>query len=234
MCQRVALSCHTHLRPCAQRRPQAHHCHRTHRTHRVCRTHQTAPTHCTLLRPHCALGAAPSRLRAHHESVADAHSASAAAMKEDSARKEDSFAAATAPTGAPPAARPAPPAGRRVRLMCTSCKTLCEVMIPAAAATPKQVRYQVRCPNCKAVNDPSALQPEANCDAKRKVQPSAREYADLTKRKIISLAVHDTPRSRPLPSRPQQHLRRSPLDCRAGTGTGAVPARGEATECRAG
>ena len=42
-----------------------------------------------------------------------------------------------------------------VRLICTSCKMQCEAMIPAAATTLKQVRYQVRCPNCKAVNDPS-------------------------------------------------------------------------------
>ena len=47
----------------------------------------------------------------------------------------------------------AAPAGSRLRLVCSNCTTLCEVSIPASA-TQKPVRYQVRCPNCKTVNDP--------------------------------------------------------------------------------
>lgn len=62
--------------------------------------------------------------------------------------------------------------GTRVRLVCTSCKTLCEVFIPSPkpspTPTPKAVRYQVRCPNCKAINEPQNLN-AAKFDPKRKV-----------------------------------------------------------------
>lgn len=42
--------------------------------------------------------------------------------------------------------------GTRVRLVCSSCGTRCEVFVPQQS--PKPMRYKVRCPNCKAINDP--------------------------------------------------------------------------------
>ena len=122
------------------------------------------------------------------------------------AATKDGPAAAPAPA-APAAAKPAQPAGQRLRLVCSNCKTLCEVMIPASAApTPKQVRYQVRCPNCKAINDPST-QAAANGDAKRKVQLKPKPATTCC-------AQESTPRPPlPLPPlRPQTHLRRAPHD----------------------
>jgi hypothetical protein len=62
------------------------------------------------------------------------------------------------------------PSGTRVRLVCTSCKTLCEVFIPGLSPSTKAVRYQVRCPNCKAINEPQKLSGSAKAaDPKRKV-----------------------------------------------------------------
>ena len=62
------------------------------------------------------------------------------------------------------------PSGTRVRLVCTSCKTLCEVFIPGLGPSTKAVRYQVRCPNCKAINEPQNLNGSVKAaDPKRKV-----------------------------------------------------------------
>ena len=59
--------------------------------------------------------------------------------------------------------------GTRVRLVCSSCRTLCEVVIPGTG--PKPVRYQVRCPNCKAINDPQIHSGSTKpSDLKRKVR----------------------------------------------------------------
>ena len=49
------------------------------------------------------------------------------------------------------------PSGTRIRLVCTSCKTLCAVFIPGLGPSTKAMRYQVRCPNCKAINEPQNL-----------------------------------------------------------------------------
>ena len=73
----------------------------------------------------------------------------------------------------------AAPAGSRLRLVCSNCTTLCEVSIPASA-TQKPVRYQVRCPNCKTVNDPQIARTTngvaevvgPNSSAKRKASPT--------------------------------------------------------------
>ena len=63
--------------------------------------------------------------------------------------------------------------GTRVRLVCSSCRTLCEVVIPGTG--PKPVRYQVRCPNCKAINDPQIHSGSTKpSDLKRKVRRRAR------------------------------------------------------------
>ena len=78
----------------------------------------------------------------------------------------------------------AAPAGSRLRLVCSNCTTLCEVSIPASA-TQKPVRYQVRCPNCKTVNDPQIARTTngvaevvgPNSSAKRKASPTVRAYA---------------------------------------------------------
>ena len=78
----------------------------------------------------------------------------------------------------------AAPAGSRLRLVCSNCTTLCEVSIPASA-TQKPVRYQVRCPNCKTVNDPQIARTTngvaevvgPNSSAKRKASPTVRDYA---------------------------------------------------------
>ena len=113
-----------------------------------------------------------------------------AAMKDESDNTTSAVTAAAPAPAAPAAAKPAQPAGQRLRLVCSNCKTLCEVMIPAtASATPKQVRYQVRCPNCKAINDPST-QAGANGDAKRKVQLKAPRQHAVSKNQH---PAHDSP-----------------------------------------
>ena len=43
------------------------------------------------------------------------------------------------------------PANKKVRAACSSCDTYCEVTLPATPASTKRVRYQVRCPNCRAI-----------------------------------------------------------------------------------
>jgi len=64
--------------------------------------------------------------------------------------------------------------GTRVRLVCTSCKTRCEVFIPVLDPSTKAVRYKVRCPNCKAINEPQNLNGSAKAaDPKRKVRLTA-------------------------------------------------------------
>ena len=78
------------------------------------------------------------------------------------------------------------PSGTRVRLVCTSCKTLCEVLIPnedlaqvlIRGPSTKAVRYQVRCPNCKAINEPQNLNGSAKAaDPKRKVCTCPRTFS---------------------------------------------------------
>jgi hypothetical protein len=85
------------------------------------------------------------------------------------------------------------PGGSRVRLVCTSCKTLCEVTIPAANPTStKPVRYQVRCPSCKAINEPqNPLRAGAGkaVDPKRKVC-LARATLSLARRAPLERAPH--------------------------------------------
>ena len=85
------------------------------------------------------------------------------------------------------------PGGSRVRLVCTSCKTLCEVTIPAANPTStKPVRYQVRCPNCKAINEPqNPLRAGAGkaVDPKRKV---CLARATLSVARRLHLSAHRT------------------------------------------
>ena len=84
------------------------------------------------------------------------------------------------------------PSGTRVRLVCTSCKTLCEVFIPGLSPSTKAVRYQVRCPNCKAINEPqNPLRAGAGkaVDPKRKVC-LARATLSLARRAPLERAPH--------------------------------------------
>ena len=58
--------------------------------------------------------------------------------------------------------------GTRVRLVCSSCGTRCEVFV---VQSPKPKRYKVRCPKCKAINDPQLHGSSAKpFDSKRKVR----------------------------------------------------------------
>ena len=96
--------------------------------------------------------------------------------------------------------------GTRVRLTCASCKTLCEVMIPGEP-TPKPVRYQVRCPNCKAINDPQLMPPfcgvPSSSYTKRRVCPWPRPHAHPPCfRHLAKHRRHNLTPSTPMPGLP--------------------------------
>ena len=120
----------------------------------------------------------------------------------------------------------AAPAGSRLRLVCSNCTTLCEVSIPASA-TQKPVRYQVRCPNCKTVNDPQIARTTngvaevvgPNSSAKRKASPTVRAYASplcaLRAHAPRSLAAQNgPPRARPTPTTAATTQQRGGLELR--------------------
>ena len=84
---------------------------------------------------------------------------------------------------------PAPAPTTKVRLTCSSCRTLCEVLIPALPASPKPVRYQVRCPNCKSINDPSSASKP----------PAADPPQEAAKRRVRLLPPHPAQALEPEP-----------------------------------
>ena len=81
--------------------------------------------------------------------------------------------------------------GTRVRLVCSSCGTRCEVFV---VQSPKPKRYKVRCPKCKAINDPQLHGSSAKpFDSKRNVRLDRTAPASFTQ--------HELPRPTPAKSR---------------------------------